>query len=83
MSKAKRPTQPPLGCLRYAGVLGHAYAVVEPSSHWSAVDGWRLAAQTSTLDGAREHAMPGARIYHLTPRGWRLSEATPQRNLGD
>ena len=52
-------------CLKYSGYLGHRYVVIEPSDHWSAVEGWATVAQCGTLKAALGmcRGYPGREIW--------------------
>lgn len=54
----------PLRCLA-ENIMGHEFVVVQPSTHWTAVDGWSVCANLNSLQRARDEAAgkPGSRIY--------------------
>lgn len=55
----KRTVADAVKCLRYAGVFGHGYAVVESSQHWSASHGFRCCGEFATEQAARQFADEG------------------------
>lgn len=52
------------GCLRFAGLLGHLFAVVTKSKDLTLnPDGWRTGAECTSLEQAKDHAEPDDRIF--------------------
>ena len=59
----------PAGCLKFAGLLGHEFVIVQRSEHYSAVDGWATKGEFSTLNAAKRHLEDGQRIYQKRIEG--------------
>ena len=71
MKKFKDPRR----CLQYAGIMGHAWAVVEPCDPKANYgDDWRIVAHCNSLESAvvSQNDCEDALIYRMGKNGWEL-----------